>query len=163
MTFLQLKEKVFSYDGVLGIHDLVVHSYGPKKIFITLHVEVDSKININTTHDMIDNIENDFRVNENINMVIHMDPVDMDDEEVVMLRNQMNIILKDIDEALMYHDLRVVKGITHTNIIFDIVRPFDSLKSENEIENLILEKLKDINPNYRIVITFDIDYTGGHI
>lgn len=159
----EIKDKVMNYEGVLGIHDLVVHSYGPKRIFITLHVEVDSKVNINETHDMIDNIENDFRIKENINMVIHMDPVDMDDEEVQMLRIKMSEILKDIEQSLLFHDLRVVKGITHTNIIFDIVKPFESKFSEEEIESRVINKLKEINPNYRTVITFDIDYTGGHI
>lgn len=162
--FIQnVKDKVMNYDGVLGIHDLVVHSYGPKKVFITLHVEVDSKVNINETHDMIDNIENDFRIKENINMVIHMDPVDIDDEEVNMLRGKMEEILSNIDKSLLFHDLRVVKGITHTNIIFDIVKPFEIKLSEEEIEAIVIKKLQEINPNYRTVITFDIDYTGGHI
>lgn len=162
--FIQdIKDKVMSYDGVLGIHDLVVHSYGPKKVFITLHAEVDSKVNINETHDIIDNIENDFRIKENINIVIHMDPIDIDDEEVIMLRNKLPEILKSIDGGLMFHDLRLVKGITHTNIIFDILKPFDCKFTEDEIEKLVLMKLKEINENYRTVITFDIDYTGGHI
>lgn len=159
----EIKEKVMNYDGVLGIHDLVVHSYGPKKVFITLHVEVDSKVNINKTHDMIDNIENDFRINENINMVIHMDPVDIDDEEVIMLRSKLQEILPLIDKRLMFHDLRVVKGITHTNIIFDILKPFDCTKTEEEIEAFVLSRLKEVNENYRTVITFDIDYSGGQI
>lgn len=162
--FIQdIKDKVMNYEGVLGIHDLVVHSYGPKKVFITLHVEVDSKININATHDMIDNIENDFRIKDNINMVIHMDPIDIDDEEVIYLRSKLPDILLEIDEHLMYHDLRIVKGVTHTNVIFDILKPFDCLKSEEEITNIVLSKLKEINENYRAVINYDIDYTGGKI
>ena len=158
----EIKQKVMSYEGVLGTHDLVIHSYGPKKVFITLHVEVNSKIDVNISHDMIDNIEADFR-NQGVNMVIHMDPVDIDDPEIQLLREKLPDILKEIDEELLYHDLRIVKGVTHTNVLFDLVMNWNSELSTDEIENRIAKKLSEINEKYKVVITFDTDYTGGNI
>ena len=158
----EIKAKVMSYEGVLGTHDLVIHSYGPKKVFITLHVEVNSSINVNISHDMIDNIEADFR-KEGVNMVIHMDPVDIDDPEIQLLREKLPKILADIDDKLLFHDLRIVKGITHTNVLFDVVLNWNSSISSEEIEKIIGNKLKEINEKYKVVITFDTDYTGGNI
>ena len=158
----EIKSKVMSYEGVLGTHDLVIHSYGPKKVFITLHVEVNSRVNVNVSHDMIDNIEADFR-KEGINMVIHMDPVDIDDPEIQLLREKLPKILADIDDKLLFHDLRIVKGITHTNVLFDVVLNWNSSISSEEIEKIVGSKLKEINEKYKVVITFDTDYTGGNI
>ena len=158
----EIKNRVMSYEGVLGTHDLVIHSYGEKKIFITIHVEVNSKIDVNISHDMIDNIEADFR-KDGINMVIHMDPLDIENEEIKLLREKLPEILKEIDPDLLYHDLRIVKGVTHTNVLFDLVRNWDSGLSDAEIETKVSEKLKEINDKYKVVITFDTDYTGGNI
>lgn len=158
----EIKTKVMSYPGVLGTHDLVIHSYGPKKVFITLHVEVNSKVDVNISHDMIDNIESDFR-DQGINMVIHMDPVDIENPEIQLLREKIPIILKSIDDKLLFHDLRIVKGVTHTNVLFDLVMNWESEYSEEEIEKMIKEKISEIDNKYKVVITFDVDYTGGSI
>lgn len=158
----EIKSKVMSYPGVLGTHDLVIHSYGPKKVFITIHVEVNSKVDVNVSHDMIDNIEADFR-KEGINMVIHMDPIDIDDPEIKVLREKLPIILKAIDEKLLFHDLRIVKGVTHTNVLFDLVLNWESEKDIEEIEKEITNKVQEIDNKYKVVITFDVDYTGGNI
>ncbi len=156
--------KVMSYEGVLGTHDLVIHSYGPEKIFVTIHAEVDSKSDINAIHDVIDNIEKDFLVNDHINLVIHMDPIDIYDEEVLELKDQVSKIIKEIDSNLMFHDFRVVKGITHTNVLFDLVIPVEYCKknktSNEQIKNHIDEKLQKYNNKLLTVITFDLDYTG---
>lgn len=157
-----IKSKVMAYDGVLGTHDLVIHSYGPKKVFITLHVEVNSKIDVNISHDMIDNIEADFR-RDGINMVIHMDPVDIEDPEIKVLREKLPTILQSIDSKLLFHDLRIVKGVTHTNVLFDLVMNWESELTEEDIEKQVSENLKKINDKYKVVITFDRDYTGGNI
>ena len=153
-------EKILSYDGVLGVHDLVIHSYGPEKIFITVHVEVDSHIPVLISHDMIDNIERDFLTEKNLNVCIHMDPIDTKDEDVIRLKNIVTEILKDFDNNLMFHDFRIVKGITHTNILFDIVIPIKYKFSNDEVKNYIDNKLHDYDDKLRTVITFDIDYTG---
>lgn len=152
--------KIESYDGVLGVHDLVIHSYGAEKIFITAHVEVDSSISINISHDMIDNIERDFQ-NMNLNLVIHMDPVDIHDEVVTKLKSVVRKIIDTFDPDLMFHDFRIVKGITHTNVLFDIVVPNKYKLTNQEIKDEIDKKLKDYDEKLRTVITFDVNYTGG--
>ena len=157
-----IKTRVMSYPGVLGTHDLVIHSYGPKKVFITIHVEVNSKVDVNISHDMIDNIEADFR-RDGINMVIHMDPVDIENPEIQLLREKLPGILQAIDEKLLFHDLRIVKGITHTNVLFDLVMNWESEYSESDIEKIVTEKIQEIDNKYKVVITFDVDYTGGNI
>lgn len=156
----EIKQKVIAYDGVFGVHDLVIHSYGPKTIFITLHAEVDSKVDVMISHDVIDNIEADFR-EQGINMVIHLDPIDINDPEVSMLREILPDILGSIDDKLMYHDLRIVKGVTHTNVLFDVVMNWESSLTQDEILESVNKKIKEINPKYNVVITFDTDYTGG--
>lgn len=157
-----IKSRIMKYDGVLGTHDLVIHSYGEKKIFITIHVEVNSRVDVNISHDMIDNIEADFR-KDGINMVIHMDPVDIDNPEIKVLREKLPGILREISPNLLFHDLRIVKGITHTNVLFDLVMDWDLDLSAEEIEKIVSEKIKEIDDKYKVVITFDTDYTGGNI
>lgn len=155
-----IKKKVMAYDGVIGVHDLVIHSYGPKTIFITLHAEVDSKVDVMISHDIIDNIEADFRAT-GINMVIHLDPVDITNPEVSMLREMLPDILANIDPKLMFHDLRVVAGVTHTNVLFDVVMNWESSLTQDDILDSVTKQIKEIDPKYNVVITFDTDYTGG--
>lgn len=152
--------KILSYKGVLGVHDLVIHSYGEEKIFITAHVEVDSSESINVSHDMIDNIERDFG-HMNLNLVIHMDPVDIHDEVVMNLKKVVSKIIDEIDPELKFHDFRIVKGITHTNVLFDIVVPNKYQLSNDEIKEKIDKKLLAYDDKLRTVITFDVSYIGG--
>lgn len=152
--------KILSYKGVLGVHDLVIHSYGEEKIFITAHVEVDSSESINVSHDMIDNIERDFS-HMNLNLVIHMDPVDIHDEVVMNLKKVVSKIIDEIDPELKFHDFRIVKGITHTNVLFDIVVPNKYQLSNDEIKEKIDKKLLAYDDKLRTVITFDVSYIGG--
>lgn len=153
-------KKILSYKGVLGVHDLVIHSYGEEKIFITAHVEVDSNESINVSHDMIDNIERDFSY-MNLNLVIHMDPVDIHDEVVMNLKKVVSKIIDEIDPELKFHDFRIVKGITHTNVLFDIVVPNKYQLSNDEIKEEIDKKLLAYDDKLRTVITFDVSYIGG--
>lgn len=153
-------KKILSYKGVLGVHDLVIHSYGEEKIFITAHVEVDSSESINVSHDMIDNIERDFSC-MNLNLVIHMDPVDIHDEVVMNLKKVVSKIIDEIDPELKFHDFRIVKGITHTNVLFDIVVPNKYQLSNDEIKEEIDKKLLAYDGKLRTVITFDVSYIGG--
>lgn len=153
--------KVLSYPKVLGIHDLVIHSYGPGKIFATIHVEVDSEESILVTHDQMDNIEQDFREEMGINLVIHMDPIDTQDEIVQELKEEAFHILQKIDKNLNFHDFRIVKGETHTNVLFDVVVPIRYEKTDKELKELISSAFKEYDNKINTVLVIDHDYNGG--
>lgn len=150
------------HDKVLGIHDLVVHNYGPGKVFASMHIEVDAKGDIMESHDMIDLIEREIMDKLQIEFTAHMDPVFTDDPIV----NQMAEIVKDaiepLDDIVNMHDLRVVPGPSHTNIIFDLVLRAGCKLKEKEIQEIIDKRVKAVDPNYFIVITFDKAYTKLH-
>lgn len=158
----KIAEKLESYDGVLGIHDLIVHSYGPQNDFVSVHVEVDAYESIIVSHDMIDNIERDFFNEFGIHLTIHMDPVDIKDERVCVLKEYMCDLLKQIDESLTLHDFRVVFGDTHNNLIFDIVVPYQFKYSDAQLIDEINERLKKEKPNHFVVVTIDHSFTAGH-
>ncbi|NBL00648.1 MAG: cation transporter, partial [Erysipelotrichia bacterium] len=158
----EVVSKILAYEGVLGIHDLVVHSYGENKTFITIHVEVSAHEDILISHDLMDVIEKDFKQKENIDLVIHMDPVDFDDPYTNALRNETLKAIQTIDPALSMHDFRVVRGNTHNNLIFDVVVPFH-FKMSNE--DLLMEILNHLPQNEdgiknEAVITLDSAYTS---
>lgn len=152
-------DKLYSYDGVLGIHDLVVHSYGPDKYFATVHVEVPCDVNILTSHDMIDNIERDFLKDPGINLVIHLDPVVTDDKEVIETRNMVHDIVKAVNGAYSIHDFRMVKGDTHSNLIFDVAVPAGDKHTEREIREKVAQEVRNKDERYYCIITVDRNYT----
>lgn len=154
--------KVLAYDGVLGIHDLVVHSYGENKTFITIHAEVSAHEDILVSHDLMDVIEKDFKQNENIDLVIHMDPVDFDDPFTNELRARTSEAILAIDASLSMHDFRVVRGKTHNNLIFDVVVPFNFKMNNEDLLMEILKKLPQNEDGIRneAVITLDSAYTS---
>ena len=155
-----LKDKIYEYDGVLGIHDLIIHDYGVNRLFASVHVEVDYKVDVMKSHDMVDNIERDVKKSMGIELVIHMDPIKRDDPVTNELKEFMKKTLKAIHKDLTLHDFRVVSGDTHMNVIFDVVVPYH-LKLEN---NEILQELKkQVDQKYDacyLVVTFDKDYAG---
>lgn len=151
-------QKIKSYSGVLGIHDMVIHSYGPSKTFVTAHVEVDSKVDIMLSHDMIDNIEMDFKKEMNIDLVIHMDPIDIHDEETNKLRELIKEIINNYDQNLTFHDFRVVKGITHTNVLFDVVMPIKYSTAPYELKQKLTELIKAKDDFLNPVIVVDHFY-----
>ena len=155
-------QKIKSYDGVLGIHDLVIHSYGANRCFATVHVEIDADGDIMESHDLIDNIEADFLKNENINLVIHMDPISVSDPEPNDLRLKCLDIINELSEEYSHpmsmHDFRIVKGVTHTNVLFDISITDEMVLTNNEISSILSKRIKDINPLYNLVLTIDRDY-----
>ena len=153
-----ITDDILSYEGVFGIHDLVCHMYGQTKLFMTVHVEVDASKNLLESHDLIDTIEKDMNGKYNLELTIHMDPIEMDNEELNHFQYTIKKVIKEYDDRLTFHDLRMVKGFTHTNIIFDVVIPFDSKINKTELFDYLLMKAKEINPLYELVINFDIDY-----
>lgn len=155
----KIKETVLRNEEILGIHDLIVHDYGPGRIMVSLHAEVSANADILKIHDTIDNIEKELAKELNCHTVIHMDPISADDEETVRLKNEMIKIITEENEKYTLHDFRIVKGDTHTNIIFDLVVPFE-VKEENEkIKEKIDRKVKRLNPSYFTVIDIDRDFT----
>ena len=151
----QIHEIVLSHEEIIGIHDLIVHNYGPGRILISLHAEVPADGNILTLHDIIDHIEHELGDTLHCQAVIHMDPICMDDEETNSLKEMVSGYLNQIDHTLTMHDFRIVKGPTHTNIIFDVVTPYHFRLTDNELVQVITDKIKAENPNYFAVIEVD--------
>lgn len=149
---------VKSYKGVLGIHDLVVHSYGETKIFITLHVEVDAYVDVMESHDLIDNIESEVGKKYGVELTIHMDPIDTKNPELVVLKEIIAKTLGNFEKELTFHDLRMVKGTTHTNVLFDVVIPLGSDISQDEIVNALKEAISNKDSKYKTVIKIDNSY-----
>ncbi len=154
-------KRIMTYDGVLGYHDLVVHNYGHDRIFASVHVEVAAEQDILVSHDIIDNIEFDFK-KDGIQLVIHLDPVVTSDEELREVRREIDaIVLVVADELgvpLSIHDFRMVRGVTHTNLIFDVVVPFECKRSEAEICDIFAAKVRALSSDYNTVISVDRSY-----
>ncbi len=155
-------QKIKSYEGVLGIHDLVIHSYGANRCFATVHVEIDADGEIMHSHDLMDNIEADFLKNEGINLVIHMDPISISDPETNELRHKcleiVSSLSQEYSQPVSMHDFRIVKGVTHTNVLFDVSITTEFTLSNEELCRQLSEKIKEINPLYHLVLTIDRDY-----
>lgn len=153
-------EKILGYEGVLGIHDLVIHNYGPGKTFITVHVEVDSREDILISHDVIDNIERDFKEELNLLLTIHLDPIETCDELTNLLKNRILDVIMEIDHVIKFHDFRIVKGNTHINVLFDIVIPIQYKYNDYEIQSIITNKAKEecealTNKTVNVIINVD--------
>lgn len=154
----QIEDIVMSYEGVIGIHDLIVHNYGPGRILISLHAEVPADGDILTMHDMIDLIEHHLRNTLHCDAVIHMDPVCVGDTDTDRLKTLVLGYIAEIDESITLHDFRIVKGPTHTNVIFDVVVPYKFKYSDNELINMISSRILEENPNHYAVIEVDKKY-----
>lgn len=153
-----IKEMVGESDKIIGIHDLVVHNYGPGNMIGSLHAEVKSNEDFVFVHDMIDELERRIHKELNILMTIHMDPIETDNEQVNLSLDMIRNIILDIDPCLQIHDFRLVAGDTHTNLIFDIVVPYDCKYNNDDIKELIDKQLDKMEDNYYTVITFDREY-----
>ena len=154
----KLSEKILSYDGVIGIHDLVVHNYGFGRCFASVHAEVPAEKNILESHDTIDNIEFDVLKEMNVHLVIHLDPVETDNHELNVLKAAVQCIIESKDKDISMHDFRAVFGHTHTNIIFDVNVPFEFDIDDDELCNYITKEVKKLDPKYNTVITVDRSY-----
>ncbi len=154
----QIHDIVMSYEGVIGIHDLIVHNYGPGRILISLHAEVPANGDILTSHDMIDLIEHNLRDSLHCSAVIHMDPVSVGDEETNSLKQEVKNYLLEIDKSLTMHDFRIVKGPTHTNVIFDVVVPYHFPMTDEQLTKEVSRRIREVHPNYFAVIEVDKQY-----
>ena len=154
----QIEQLVMAHEGICGVHDLVVHDYGPGRLMISLHAEVPASGNILEMHDLIDNIEMELSRKLNCQAVIHMDPILTDDALTNDLRRQVAALVKGIDSAATIHDFRVVSGPTHTNLIFDTLRPFDRKTSNQEIAAQIRAAVRALPGNYYAVVKVENPY-----
>lgn len=152
----QVKEKVLAYDGIVGIHDLIVHNYGPGRMFASVHAEVPAEVDILVSHDIIDNVERDLKEEMGILVSIHMDPIVTTDPALDVLREELKEILKEF-EPVTYHDLRLVRGTTHSNVLFDLVVPFKYALSDSELCQKVEAAIQERHPDYFAVISVDKD------
>lgn len=151
----EIYKYVMSFDKVIGIHDFMMHDYGPGRKYMTFHAEVDSRENIMEIHDEIDLIERELLEKFNILTTIHMDPIDMDDELTNQLRKKVKQIVLQINESYSIHDFRIVSGPTHTNLIFDVLIPADDEIAHKILKTEIEKKVKELNSAYFCVIQID--------
>ena len=151
----KIEHIVMEQDGVIGVHDLVVHDYGPGRRMISLHAEVPADGNLILLHDAVDNLEKLLRKECGCEAVIHMDPVEMNNVETNRLRTETRAILEQIDERLTLHDFRVVAGPTHTNLVFDVVVPFGFSMTDEAVRSAISERIHTLEGNCYAVIDID--------
>ena len=155
----KIEELVLSHEGVLGIHDLVVHDYGPGRCIISLHAEVSAAGNVMEIHDMIDNIETELSEGLHCEAVIHMDPIADNDTETQRLRMAVSALVQRIDPRLTIHDFRMVAGPTHTNLIFDAVVPFEVALDREELRHRIATAVRTLDGgNYFAVVKVENSY-----
>ena len=150
-------DMIMAHPIILGVHDMMLHNYGPNKIFASAHVEVDSSKDIFETHDHIDNIEREVKENMNIDLVLHMDPVKVNDPETELYRAKVVEAIHQIDPKWRFHDFRIVSGPTHANLVFDLVIPFEEKYTQEEIEEMLLKHIESDKKIY-LVLTIDHPY-----
>lgn len=157
-TVAKIKEILASDENVLGLHDMVIHSYGPGVVFGSVHVEVDCRNNIMEIHDAVDLLEKEVYETLGVILTVHMDPVETDNEFVNSRKQMVKEILLKLDSELTFHDFRVVAGPTHTNLIFDIVQPFDCKLKEQDIKNYLKDELDKEEIQYYAVVNIEREY-----
>lgn len=150
-----ITEKMLSYPGIIGMHDLAVHNYGVGRCFASAHCEVDAKNDILVSHDLIDNIERDFSRDLGIHMVIHLDPVIVGDARTDALHCKVQSLVTALYPTVTIHDFRVIWGVTHSNIVFDAAVPFAVKDSDAVITKKLEVEIQKLDPDYRTVVTID--------
>lgn len=154
-----IESEVLKYDIVIGIHDLIVHNYGPGRTIVSLHAEVPCNVGILEIHDTIDNIEKHINQKFNCESVIHMDPIMVDNENINKLHDVVKNIIHNVDDSMSMHDFRVVEGPTHTNLIFDIAVPWKCKMADDEIINSIQKEIDKLEDRFELVIQIDKVYS----
>lgn len=156
-----IRDKIMSYPGVLGVHDLIVHDYGPGRKFASAHAEMAAEADPLESHDTLDNIEQAFRKDDGMIVTLHYDPIVTDDPKVADMRLRINAMAKQIDGRISIHDLRCVPGPTHTNVIFDCVRPSDLTMGADDLRRTLAQQVESEYPKSIAKITVDEDYVGA--
>lgn len=154
----EIVDYVKSFEVTRGVHDLMMHDYGPGRRYLTLHVEVDAKEDIMKAHDEIDLIERGVLEKFGILTTIHMDPIDLDDEKVQKLMTVAQVAVSAVNPAYTIHDFRIVSGPSHTNMIFDVVLPSNDTSDHDEVRRLIEAKIKEADSSFYTVITIEHSY-----
>lgn len=154
----EIYRKIMSYQGILGLHDLNVHNYGPGRCFASVHCEVPADEDIMVSHDIIDNIERDFLKDMNIHLVIHLDPIVTGDERTNELKEAVAGIIREISPDISMHDFRVVWGTTHSNLIFDVVVPYRFRMADDQLQQTLVDRIHQMNQNYHAVVVVDHTY-----
>lgn len=139
----ELHDRIMGYEYVLGVHDLMIHNYGPDKYFASVHVEMPSDVDALVSHNIIDNIERDIQKEMGITLVVHYDPLEVNDERIFVLKQLARSVLDEIDESYTMHDFRVVDGPMHSNLIFDVVIPHGHKESRSDIADEIARKIHE--------------------
>ena len=153
-----IEKEIMSYEGILGVHDLIIHNYGPSRIFVSAHAEVPSDVNIVSIHETIDTIEREIKKKFNLNITIHMDPIAINDEKVNEIKRQVEEIIHAIDKDFSIHDFRIVEGQARTNLIFDLVVPHKCMMKRQEIYDKVNAGIKNLDERYYNIITVEHDF-----
>lgn len=157
-----IAKKVLSYEGVLGTHDLMIHDYGPERRFASVHVEMDASVDVMHSHDVIDNIERHFLEQDNIELVIHYDPIMVGDEAIGTKREWVKGLVQSLSPQLSIHDFRMVMGPTHTNLIFDVLVPPHFSLTPEALKTQICACVQAADPTCYAVIKVDTSYAPVH-
>ena len=160
-TVAKLTEKILSYEGVLGMHDMIIHAYGANRTYCSVHVEVSDRQDIMVSHDIIDNIEEEIYNEMGIALVIHLDPVTVGDERIEERKVALQNILDGMAENLHFHDFRAVFGVTHDNILFDVLLPMDYPESDEKVTEAITKAFTDRYPTAVVKMKIDRDMTDS--
>lgn len=147
--------KIISYDNILGAHDIILHDYGPGNVFASAHVEMDKDYDVLLAHDLVDNIEKEILRDMGIAIVLHYDPVTTNDEATEKAKSIVMSTISKIDSNLTIHDFRIVPGVTHTNVLFDLVIPHEYNEDEKSISQKVSNEVAKIDPHYILVIHVD--------
>jgi cation diffusion facilitator family transporter len=151
----QIEEELMKHKPIVGMHDLIIHDYGPGRMMISLHAEVPGNLNIFSLHDVIDIAEHDIALRFNCHVVIHMDPVDTENKRLSQLKNVLAEEIVKINPELKYHDVRMVPGDTHTNLIFDVVKPYSCFLTDEQLKMAIHNAVNSRVPDVFCAITVD--------
>lgn len=155
-----IQNTILSRPEVLGVHDIIVHDYGPGRIFATAHAEIDYRADVLNSHEVLDELETQFRNRDNLEVTLHYDPIVTDDPELNELKSKIRAALNTVDPRMQPHDIRMVKGKNRTNVVFDVLMPMDAMDRTETVENAVRTAIHSDTHKYVPVIHFDSDLAG---
>lgn len=155
-VYESITQKIESYEGIVGSHDLIVHNYGPSNSMATIHAELPNTMEIEAAHELVDRIEREVLRDMNLFLVIHMDPVEVNDQSVAERKQLVSDIVRELEPEASIHDFRMVNGESQINLIFDLVLPYSYKKeAEEKLTSQLMERIQEVDPRYRCVITLE--------